>query len=117
MQETWLGYYPFSVVLGHDTANCIVTQGVGHAAGGHNIASNPTTRPTLAQGRAAARAQAAWPWGELRYNSLYHGWGRPLVWRYGAARLRYSAATRRVAGVGSRYSFCIMTGGGDYTTT
>ena len=25
-QETWLGYYPFSVVLGHDTTNCIVTQ-------------------------------------------------------------------------------------------
>ena len=26
MQETWLGYCPFSVVLGHNTANCIVTQ-------------------------------------------------------------------------------------------
>ena len=28
-----LGYYPFSVALGHDTSNCILTQGRGGGPG------------------------------------------------------------------------------------
>ena len=63
-----------------------------------------TTRPACAQRRAAACMCTAWPWGESRYNSLYRGWGQPLVSRYGAARLRYSAATRQQRAVRRRYS-------------
>ena len=113
----WMGYYPFSS-LSHDTMDCIVTQGAGACSRGprysqealrhgptirprgpatrpHDTVSRATTRLACAPSERRMRSRMAWPWGESRYNSLYHGWGRPLVSRYSAARLRYSAATRK----------------------
>ena len=102
--------------------DCIVTQGSWGVQQGATIRpttlrhdltiqlAGAATRQAYAQGQ-AARARAAWPWGESQYNSLYSGWGRPLVSRYGAARLRYNTATRCAVGIKSRYDICIGTRG------
>ena len=91
-------------MLGHDTANCIVTQ----ASRGVQQGPQHDPQPNYCMHGLAAG-------GESRYNSLYRGWGRPLVSQYGAARLRYSVATRQqhamtrrcasIVGIESRYNF------------
>ena len=65
MQETWLGYCPFSVVLGHDTANCIVAPGVGACSRGPQYGQQPyntatkghDNQPSLKGVRQRARTQ------------------------------------------------------------
>ena len=76
--------------------DCIVTQGVWVCSRGAMIRLvGPATRPhdTTSKGHdsvglgaatSGACARMAWPWGESRYNGLYHGWGRPFCRNMGS---------------------------------
>ena len=123
-----MGSCQFFFALGHDTANCIVTQGLGGSTGVHSSAPRydragtearsrtlrhgptirargTTTQPACARGKQQHARVALSRWGVSRYNRLYHD--RRAAWCRDTARqgcnttpsaLRHDARELRHAG-------------------